>query len=158
MDSKYYGRIARCHQYCEELASEIASKLSDKARDPILKSIAKIVSADCMKHSYMLGNIAEIYNVDKFQVQDCSRYSGAAYGLYGYLKEVYEHLDEIKSDSQIKEALESLIDMMTSIGLTDRAIIPEGLNGDIKNYFLDIMIQIEDDEFRHLTLLKEYVE
>ena len=158
MDIKYYGRVARCHQYCEELASKIAGKLAEKCRDPILKNIAKMVSTDSRKHSILLSDLADLYGVEKFDVQDCSRYSGAAYGLYGYLKELSDKIDDINDDRAIKEALESLIDMLTSIGMTDRTIVADGLEDRTKNYFMEVLIQIEDDEFRHLSLLRDYVE
>ena len=158
MDIKYYGRVARCHQYCEELASKIAETLAEKCKDPVLRNIARMVSSDSKKHSILLSDLADLYGVENFNIQDCSRYSGAAYGLYGYLKELEDKLDEINDDLHIKDTLETLIDMLTSIGMTDRTIVADGLENRLKNYFMEVLIQIEDDEFRHLSLIRDYVD
>ncbi len=156
MDTRYFGRVARCHQYCEELVSKIAHKLADKAKNPILKNIAKIIGEDSRKHAIILSDIAEAYGIEKFDPQDCSRYSGAAYGLYGYLLEIESKIDSVESDEEVIDTLENLIDMIASIAMTDRTIIADGLDNRLKDYFIDLLIQIEDDEFRHLTLLRDY--
>ena len=156
MDEKYYGRVARCHQYCEYLIAKICEALSKKAGDIVLRNIARVISQDSLKHAAILSDIAEAYGVEEFDMQDCSRYSGAAYGLLGYLKEVESKIDSVSSDDEIRETLENLVDMLASIGMTDRTIITDGLSNRLKSYFVDLLIQIEDDEFRHLTLLREY--
>lgn len=156
MDREYFGRVARCHQYCEEMAYEICMKLSEKANNKILKDIAKVIGQNSRKHAHILSDIAVLYGVEEFEKQDCSRYSGAAYGLMGYLGEVYDKIDSISGDEAIYETLVTLVDMVSSIGMTDRAIITDGLSGGYKDYFTELLIYIEDDEFRHMSLLKKY--
>ena len=157
MDDKYFGRVARCHQYCEEIVSRICMKLSEKAEDLILRNIARIIGQDSKKHALIMSDIASLYGVEEFDLQDCSRYSGAAYGLIGYLKEIESKLESISSDKEIYETLESVVDMVASIGMTDRTLVTDGLSNDLKSYFMELMIQVEDDEFRHMSLLKKYI-
>jgi len=157
MDEKYYGRVARCHQYCEDLVAKISYILSEKAEDIVLKNIAKIISIDSKKHATILSDIANLYGVDEFDIQDCSRYSGAAYGLIGYLREVESKIEHLDSDSDIRDLLEDMVDMVTSIGMTDRTIVTDGLYGELKRYFMELLITVEDDEFRHLSLLRDYI-
>jgi len=156
MDREYFGRVARCHQYCEEMAYEICMKLSEKAKNNILRDIAKVIGQNSRKHAHILSDIANIYGVEEFEKQDCSRYSGAAYGLMGYLGEVSDKINSISDDDEIYDTLVTLVDMIASIGMTDRAIITDGLPGEYKDYFTELLIYIEDDEFRHMSLLKKY--
>ncbi len=154
MDKMYFGRVARCHQYVEEMIARICEALADKASDPLVKNLAKIVSLDSRKHGAVLSDIADLLGVEKFPQQECSRYSGAAYGFLGYLREVMAKVDSLKSDEEILETLEGLLDMLTSIAMTDRSLVTEGLEGELRSYFIELMMKTEDDEFRHIALIK----
>jgi len=154
MDKLYFGRVARCHQYVEEVISRISGALAEKASDPLVRNIAKNVELDSRKHAYMLSDIADIIGVEKFPIQECSRYSGAAYGFLGYLKEVADKINNLSSDEEILETLENILDMLTSIAMTDRSIVIEGLEGRLKEYFAELLMRTEDEEFGHLSLIR----
>ncbi len=156
MDKLYAGRVARCHQYVEEMVSHIAEMIAERAEDPILRSVARLISVDSRKHSMILSDIADLLGVEKFPTSDCSRYSGAAYGFMGYLREMAEKASRIGSDEEGLEILESVTDVLTSIAMADRTLITEGLEGGVKKYFITLLLSMDDDDLRHITLLREY--
>ncbi len=150
-----YGKMAKCHEYNEELIAKVYFKAAEKVTDPVIKGIFLFIAYDSEKHAQVFKELAEEYGVADFNSEECSMYSGAAYGMRGLLMETLEKIENAKTMDEvidIVEHLESIESMLTEL---DRAVILKGLRDECKKKLYEKILEyVEEDEHRHEDIIR----
>ena len=150
-----YGKMAKCHEYNEELIAKVYFRAAEKVTDPVIKGIFLFIAFDSEKHAQVFKELAEEYGVEDFNSEECSMYSGAAYGMRGLLMETLEKIEKARNMDEvigIVEHLESIESMLTEL---DRAVILKGLDDECKRKLYGRILEyVEEDEHRHEDMIR----
>jgi rubrerythrin len=158
MDKLDYGRMAKCQEYNEQLIAKLYFRAADKIDDPIIKGAFTFIALDSQKHATIFREIAEEYDVSEFNPDECSMFSGMAYGLRGLLLEANEKLDKAKDISDILEVMEHIESVEATLAGGDRVAILDGMKDEEKRkLYTRLLYYIEEDEVRHERIIEDII-
>ncbi len=150
-----FGKMAKCHEYNEKLIAKVYFNAAEKISDPAIKGVFLFIAYDSEKHAKVFEELAEEYGVKDFNSEECSMYSGAAYGMRGLLMDTLERIEKAKDTDEVIEIVEHLESIESMLTELDRAVILEGLSDEGKReLYKKILGYVGEDEHRHEEILR----
>lgn len=156
MSEMNYGKVARCHQYNEELISKLYFKAAEKLEDSCIKGSFFFIAYDSEKHAQVFKELAVEYGEGEFDPEDCSGYSGTAYGLRGLLVDSMDKIDNAGDEAEVLDIMEHVESVEVTMAELDRSIIANGLHNEKKRWLYNRLLKyIEEDELRHEDIIND---